>query len=123
MSWFQQPNNSWQTAEAEADADMLAGRMGQQNRAISELKKYAAQLQAALDENGAMYDKKVGDERAQARLKDLGLVEIQRLDPSNKLLDPEYRKEVGKKVRDETAREFAKEKDKKRKWSTESSCL
>lgn len=92
MSWFQQPNNSLQAAEAEADADVLAGQIGQQNRAVKEWRDYAENLQKALNEARLAFVNMSGAEAGQAVLKEAALAEIAKLDPSNKLLDPTYRK-------------------------------
>lgn len=110
MNWFQQPNNSWQASEAEADADMLAGRMAQNNKVLKDWQDYAAKLEATVSKVRSMYEVRTGDEQAQATLKELALAEIQRLDPGNRLLDPEYRKEIGNKAREESAKNFANKK-------------
>jgi len=71
---------------------MLAGRAGQQNRAVKEWKDYAEKLQKALNEARLALVNKSGAEAGQAALKEAALAEIAKLDPSNKLLDPAYRK-------------------------------
>ncbi|GAB3552130.1 hypothetical protein GCM10027343_37270 [Noviherbaspirillum agri] len=75
---------------------------------LKEWKEYAQKLETSLAKVNEMFRDRVGAEAAQAGLKDLALQELQRLDPTNKLLDPEYRKVSYDKLKDECMKTLSK---------------
>jgi hypothetical protein len=99
MSWMGPTYGMW--ADTMDDMGRLANQADRASKSLDQWKAYAAKLEIALKEVDALYRGKIGDSSAHATLKNLALAEIERLDPANKLLDPEYRKQVGLKARDE----------------------
>jgi acetylornithine/succinyldiaminopimelate/putrescine aminotransferase len=107
MSWMGQTNGVW-NAEAEADADVAAAVVHQQNASIRELKADVQKLQKSLDKMRTVLVDKSGAEAAQTALKFQALAEIQRLDPSNKLLDSNYRQKIYDEVKSKTEKDMQK---------------
>jgi acetylornithine/succinyldiaminopimelate/putrescine aminotransferase len=108
MSWMGQTNGVW-NAEAEADADAdVAAVVHQQNASIRELKADVQKLQKSLDKMRTVLVDKSGAEAAQTALKFQALAEIQRLDPSNKLLDSNYRQKIYDEVKSKTEKDMQK---------------
>lgn len=108
MNLMEKTYGMWST-EAEADADELAARIGHHNNAINQWKAHAEKLQKALDELRVIVVDKSCALAAQAALKDKALTEIQKMDPSNKLLDADYRKKIYDDVKTKTEKEMFKE--------------
>ena len=71
------------------------------NKSLAEWQAYAEKREKALVDlaakhrrSGKALTSKSGATGGQAKLKELALKELERLDPSNKLLDPAYRKSI-----------------------------
>nr|WP_314621868.1 hypothetical protein [uncultured Noviherbaspirillum sp.] len=83
--------NNFQHSEAEADADFAAAAAHQARHAVNEWRQHAAELEANHDK--AMLEM-IGRVKGHEVLKFAALKELERFDPSNQLLDPEYRKKL-----------------------------
>lgn len=106
MNWMGTSFGMWAVSEAERDNTLRA--LDSSNASLAQWQEHAKKLQQALDELRLMYTDAVGGAHAQAQLKDLALAKIEKFDPSNKLLNPAYRKQIADKVREEKAKEFKK---------------
>lgn len=92
-----------------------ARQLERSHASAEQWKKHCDNLEAALDEISGrlktvsgMYVNKAAAEAAQARLKEHALDELRRLDPSNKMLDPEYRKSIYEREKDKIEKELEK---------------
>ena len=75
-------------------------------------KVHAEQLQADLEKVWEMYTNKVGAEAGQAAIKDGLTIEMERLDPSNKMLNSEYRSGLYDEAYDRAREELRKKRQK-----------
>jgi hypothetical protein len=102
MTWIGPTFGMW--ADSQAEMNAIIEFANEKTKSLDEWKAYAKKLEASLEKVSAMYRGKVGDEAAQAQLKNLALDELKKLDPANRLLDPEYRKKIGAQARDDSAK-------------------
>lgn len=113
MSWIGPNYGAWaDTVEAMNDQ---ARQLERTHASIEQWKKHCQNLEQALEDvtkkYGLMTEKyinRVGAEAGQALLKEAALKEIQALDPTNKLLDPEYRKAIYHSEKEKTENELRK---------------
>lgn len=92
MSWGGPTWSQWYGATQEADQnhDIANHNYAQAQK----WKAYAARIEKELDEVWDLYKGEKGNHAGQRKLKEMALGEIEKLDPSNKLLDKNYRNEI-----------------------------
>jgi hypothetical protein len=105
MTWMGPTYGMW--ADSVAETNAVIEIANQTTKSLEQWQAYAKRLERALldvaekhRKTGEAYISRVGAEAGQAALKEAALKELERLDPSNKLLDPTYRKSLYEKERE-----------------------
>lgn len=106
MTWMGPTYGMW--AGTVAEMDEIVKRSNDKNKVIEQWRDYAKKLEKALDEVSDMYRGKAGEAEGHAELKEIALKEIERLDPTNKLLDPAYRKSIYTQIKEKTVETLKK---------------
>ncbi|MBK4738898.1 hypothetical protein [Noviherbaspirillum pedocola] len=115
MTWMGPTYGMW--ADSVDSMKEFAQAARENKESAEQWREYAKNLEAALNEVGNkflrtkdMYIEAAGREKAQAVLKEAALKEIERLDPSNKLLDPTFRKTIFDREKEELVKELKQER-------------